>query len=71
MSVIPRVGVKIDVTPEMIEAARDVGIDAGNEWVVPDAVVANIYRAMRALEHGPADPGVLQQPGVSPYARAR
>lgn len=49
--------VKVEVTPEMIEAARDQGIDANNIYGVADETIAQIYRAMRALE-----PGTHEQP---------
>lgn len=70
MASIPRAAVKVEMTPEMIEAMQ-----AAYEGVTPhpyrvDGLVA-AYRAARALEHGEADPGVMQHPGVSPYAVRR
>lgn len=43
----PIARVKIEVTPLMIEAARDTGLDC-HDW--HDGAIAEMYRAMRALE---------------------
>jgi hypothetical protein len=45
----PIARVKIEVTKQMIDAARD---NATIFWEVPDVVIAEIYRRMRALEPG-------------------
>jgi len=55
----PIARVKIEVTPEMIEVARDIVCD-GQIWEASDHQIAECYRRMRALEPGDADPGVMQ-----------
>lgn len=58
--------VRIKVTPEMLDAAQSaVPLAITNEELIA------IYKAMRSLEPGPADEGVPQMAGVSPYAGAR
>ena len=56
-----RIGVQFTVTPEMIEAARVYAIEC------TDAVLANVYTAMRALELG-TQPEPPVKPGRDPYA---
>lgn len=56
-----RVGILFPVTLEMIETARDMGIEENNIYGIDDAKIASIYRAMRALEPGHADEGVTYE----------
>lgn len=62
-----RIGTKVIVTPEMIEAWRD-SVPMSH---LADDHIAHAYRAMRALEPGLADAGVYQEPGVNPYGARR
>lgn len=61
---IPHIGVKVAVTREMLMAARDHGISEGRTLEHTDERIAQIYKAMRALEPGTADPGVMQHHGA-------
>ncbi len=55
-----RISAKVEVTPEMIEAGQ-LAYEMANEYPYDPAALAAAYRAMRALEPGPADPGVTRQ----------
>ena len=58
----PCVGVKIEVTAEMIEAGCD-AYEALNDYPYSRSAIVAAYKAMRALEPGVADPGVMQMAG--------
>lgn len=66
-----RQSMHVDVTREMFEAAEDNGINENNIHGVPREKIAQIYRAMRMLEPGPACQGIEQVPGANPYAAKR
>ncbi len=64
MSVIART--RILVTPEMLDAMQ-----AAVPLAITNEELSAIYRAGRSVEPGVADPGVMQQEGVSPYGAKR
>ncbi len=55
---------RIEVTREMLEAAQ-----AAVPLALTNEELTAIFKAMRSLEPGIADPGVMQVEGANPYAR--
>lgn len=51
--------VKVEVTADMVEAMRDAGLDCFTLYGLTDAMIAQAYKAARAIEPGEHQ-GVMQ-----------